>query len=112
MRGDVYMADFNPRSGAELTGWHPLIVVSTDGMNLARGWRSIIVVPISSSARPRPPLSVELPQGTAGLTRDCRALCYQLTTLDVGKLGQRLGTLSPELMAQIEAAIAASLDLP
>lgn len=112
MRGHVYMGDPAPRSGSELTGPHPLIVISTDAINEAKGWMSITVIPISSSARPRPPLTVELPAGTAGLTRDCRALCHQITTLDRKKLGRFLGVLPEEYLVQIEEAVCAALDLP
>lgn len=111
MRGHVYMGDFTPRSGSELTGPHPLIVISNDAINEAKNWMSITVIPISSSARPRPPLTVELPAGTAGLTKDSRALCHQITTIDRTKLGRLLGVLPEEYLEQVEEAIRATLDL-
>lgn len=111
MRGHVYMGDFTPRSGSELTGIHPLIVISNDAINEAKGWMSITVIPISSSARPRPPLTVELPQGCAGLTRDSLALCHQITTIDRSKLKRLLGVLPDELLEQVEEALKATLDL-
>jgi mRNA-degrading endonuclease toxin of MazEF toxin-antitoxin module len=47
-RGDLYWADLIPRSGSEQTGRRPVIIVSHDGFNHTPGWRSIIVVPIST----------------------------------------------------------------
>ena len=49
-RGEIYWADLVPRSGSEQTGRRPVIVVSHDGFNQTVGWRSIIVIPISTSA--------------------------------------------------------------
>ncbi len=49
-RGDVYWADLAPHSGSEQTGKRPVILVSSDGFNRAPGWRSVIVVPVSTSA--------------------------------------------------------------
>jgi hypothetical protein len=67
--------------------------------NLARrfnqtpGWRSIIVVPLSTSVAQagRGPSAVSLSQGAAGLSKDSVALCHQVTTLDRAKLTQRIG---------------------
>ena len=49
-RGDLYWAVLAPRSGSEQQGRRPVIVVSHDGFNQTTAWRSVIVVPISSSA--------------------------------------------------------------
>src|SRR5207237_240506 len=47
-RGDVVMADLIP--GSEQTGRRPALVISHDGFNLTPGWRSLILVPLSTSA--------------------------------------------------------------
>ena len=49
-RGEIYWADLAPRSGSEQTGRRPVILVSHDGFNQTPSWKSIIVVPISTSA--------------------------------------------------------------
>ena len=48
-RGEVYWADLVPRSGSEQSGWRRVILISHDGFNHTPGWRSIIVVPSSTS---------------------------------------------------------------
>ncbi len=112
-RGDVYWADVNPRSGSEQRGQRPVIVVSNDGFNLTPAWRSIIVVPVSTSSAQarRGPTAVLLPSGAGGLSRASIALCHQVTTLDRGKLTERLGTLSPGAMREVERGLRAALDL-
>jgi mRNA interferase MazF len=112
-RGDVYRADLVPRSGSEQTGRRPVILVSHDGFNQTPGWRSIIVVPISTSSSQgkRGPTVIEFSVGTAGLPKTSFALCHQVTTLDRAKLAKRLGTLPSESLREVEEGLKAALDL-
>jgi mRNA interferase MazF len=112
-RGDIYWADLRPRSGSEQQGRRPVLIVSHDGFNQTPSWRSIIVVPISTAAAQarRGPTAIALPRGAGGLARDSVALCHQVTTLDRAKLNDPIGTLSPDLMTQIEAGLKAALNL-
>jgi mRNA interferase MazF len=112
-RGDVYWADLVPRSGSEQTGRRPVIVVSHDAFNETAGWRSIIVVPVSTSAAQgrRGPTAVEIPAGAAGLARASVAVCHQVTTLDRAKLTRPLGKLPAEIWGDIEQGLKAALDL-
>jgi mRNA interferase MazF len=112
-RGEVYWADLVPRSGAEQTGRRPVIVMSHDGFNLTPGWRSIIVVPISTSAAQgaRGPTVVRLAGAAAGLPKASFAVCHQVTTLDRTKLTRRAGTLPVESLREVEAALKAAMDL-
>jgi len=112
-RGEVYWADLIPRSGSEQTGRRPVIVVSHDGFNQVPGWRSVIVVPLSTSSSQarRGPTAVEMPGGAAGLPKTGVALCHQVTTLDRAKLTKRVGTLSSDLLREVEEGLKAAMDL-
>ena len=112
-RGDVYRADLAPRSGSEQQGRRPVIVISHDAFNKTQGWRSIIVVPLSTSPAQagRGPSAVSLPQGTAGLGKDSVALCHQVTTLDRTKLTLRIGELTSTELSQVEDGLKAAMDL-
>lgn len=112
-RGDVYWADLSPRSGSEQRGRRPVVVVSHDGFNLATSWRSVIVVPISTSEAQvrRGPTAVSLPPGTAGLARASVAICHQITTLDRSKLTEQLGVLPSHALSAVEHGLRAALDL-
>lgn len=48
-RGEVYWADLVPRSGSGQRGRRPVVVISHDAFNQTPDWRSIIVVPLSTS---------------------------------------------------------------
>jgi len=112
-RGDVHWADLVPRSGSEQMGRRPVIVVSHDGFNKTPGWRSVIVVPISTSSSQgkRGPTVIELSGGTAGLPKTSFAVCHQVTTLDRGKLTKRVGSLPSESLREVEEGLKAAMDL-
>jgi mRNA interferase MazF len=112
-RGEIYWAELAPRSGSEQAGRRPVIVVSDDGFNQTPNWRSVIVVPMSTSKiqAKRGPTAVEIPGGAGGLTRTGIAVCHQVTTLDRAKLVRYTGMLSRELMRSVEEGLRAALDL-
>ncbi len=109
-RGELYWADLIPRSGSEQKGRRPVLIVSHDGFNQVPDWRSILVVPISTSAAQamRGPTAIHLPKGAGGLKKESIVLCHQITTLDRSKLAEPIGTLSPDLIEAIEEGLRAS----
>jgi mRNA interferase MazF len=112
-RGEVYWANLRPRSGSEQSGRRPVIVISHDGFNEIPNWRSIMIVPLSTSENQarRGPTAIWLPKGTAGIQQPSVGLCHQLTTLDRAKLENRIGTLPTTYLKQIEVGIKAALSL-
>ena len=112
-RGEVHWADLLPRSRSEHAGRRPVIIVSHDGFNQTAGWRSIIVVPISTSASQgrRGPTVIEIPAGAAGLSRTSFAVCHQVTTLDRAKLTKKVGALPGEVLEAVELGLKAAMDL-
>lgn len=112
-RGEIYSANLQPRSGSEQQGRRPVIVISHDGFNQNLRWRSIIVIPVSTSSAQarRGSTAILLPQGTGGLNQESVALCHQITTLDRAKLTEKIGELSNEWMGKIEEGVKAATDL-
>lgn len=112
-RGDVFWADLAPRSGSEQSGRRPIVVVSHDGFNQVAAWRSIIVVPLSTSLkqRRRGPTAILLPKGTAGLRQESVALCHQVTTLDRSKLTDRIGELPTVALKRVSEGLRVALAL-
>jgi mRNA interferase MazF len=112
-RGEVYWANLAPRSGSEQAGRSPVIILSHDAFNQTSGWRSIIVIPVSTSAQraKRGPTAIAIPAGTTGLPDDSIAICHQITTLDSAKLDDCLGTLPGNLLSRIEKGALAALDI-
>ena len=90
-----------------------MIVVSHDGFNAVPGWRSVIVVPLSTSPAQagRGPTAVPLAPGAGGLPKGGVALCHQVTTLDRARLTEQIGTLPVDAIAKVEDGLRAALDL-
>jgi mRNA interferase MazF len=112
-RGDIYWAVLSPRSGSEQSGRRPVIVLSHDAFNQTPTWRSIIVIPLSTSpaqAR-RGPTVVALSAGTGGLPGESCAVCHQITTLDRAKLTDKIGELPADIVKQVEQALLAAVDI-
>lgn len=112
-RGEVFWAELRPRSGSEQMGSRPVIIVSHDGFIQTPTWRSVIVVPLTTSeaqAR-RGPTAISLAPGTGGLKKGGVALCHQVTTLDRAKLTERIGVLPAPALARVEEGLRTALDL-
>ena len=90
-----------------------MIVISNDGFNLTPNWRSVIVVPVttSESQARRGPTAVVLGAGTGGLPKAGVAVCHHVTTIDRRKLTKRLGTLPVTALAAVEGGLRSALDL-
>jgi mRNA interferase MazF len=112
-RGEIHWADLTPRSGSGQSGRSPVIVMSSDGFNDAPGWKSAIVVPVSTSSSQgrRTPTVVPIPGGSGGLAKTSFAVCHQVTTLDRAKLSKRAGVLTAELVLEVVGGLKAAMDL-
>jgi mRNA interferase MazF len=116
-RGDVYLARLEPRSGSEQRGYRPVVLVSDDLMNQEPRWASLIVLPITSSARQAQrkrylgPTIVPLAKGEGGLKQESFVLCHQVTTLDRSKLLQALGSLEESSLNKINQGLKLALSL-
>ncbi|MFN7987722.1 MAG: type II toxin-antitoxin system PemK/MazF family toxin [Thermoanaerobaculia bacterium] len=110
-RGEIYWAELEPRSGSEQRGRRAVIVVSNDGFNSVPAWRSVVVVPLSTTTARTGPTAIGLPAGAGGLSKASVALCHQVTTLDRAKLTRRLGALAPGDLERLAVGLKAALDL-
>jgi mRNA interferase MazF len=110
-RGEVYLMDFAPATGHEMTGIHPCVIVQNDLGNRHSG--VTIVVAVTSSLRAIAlPVGVLIPAGEGGLAHDSVAHCGHLYTVDKLRLHRLLGSLSGARLAEIDRALIQSLDLP
>jgi len=112
-RGDLYWAELAPRSGSEQKGIRPVIILSHNVFNQTPAWRSVIVVPVSTSASQarRSPTIVTLPEGVSGLIKESFAICHQITTIDRAKLKQYIGTLDRVYLKQVEQGLKNAVDI-
>ncbi len=109
-RGEIWMVDFGPATGPEQAGTRPAVILQDD--SLGQVFTTTIVIPLTTNLRRLSlPTTLLLSVGEGGLPRDSVALCHQVQVRGKARLTQRLGKLSPERLADIEAESLKALGL-
>jgi mRNA interferase MazF len=104
-RGAIYWIDLDPTRGSEIKKTRPCVIVSHDAINRAR--RTVVVVPLSSAAIPRPPLVIPVPSAGATST----AICDQIRAVDKSRLVESIGKLSEADLGAMEDGLRIVLGL-
>jgi mRNA interferase MazF len=104
-RGEVYWVNLEPTQGSEINKLRPCVLVGATPINQVR--RTIIVVPLSTSAKPRPPLVV--PVNCLGQT--VTAVCDQIRSVDKSRLTKSAGQLSAVDLSAIDDGLRQVLSL-
>lgn len=87
-RGDVYWVDLNPTLGSEINKLRPCVLVGATPINQAR--QTIVVVPLSTGAKARPPITISV----SCLGKQVTAICDQIRAVDKRRLKNQAGMLS------------------
>ena len=95
-RGDVYWVDLDPAKGSEINKQRPCVLVGATPINLAR--RTVIVVPLSTSAKPVPPITIAV----SCMNKSVTAVCDQIRTVDKSRLKRPAGKLSDKDISAID----------
>jgi len=104
-RGELWWAALDPTLGSEIAKTRPCVIVTRDLINQYR--RTVVVVPLSSSPSPHPPIQVAVNcQG-----RPAVAVVDQIRSIAKERLQSRIGVLTEPEMEAIEDALQQVLDL-
>lgn len=104
-RGEVWWVELDPTRESEIWKRRPAVILTVDALNRAR--RTVVVVPLSTSATPRPPIVVSIPTAGLGST----AVCDQLRAVDKSRLVSRCGELSSTDLRAVAEAVKIVLGL-
>jgi len=104
-RGEVWWVNFDPSQGMEIQKYRPGVILTVNALNKARG--TVVVVPLSSSAKPRPPLVVALPSAGGNSV----AVCDQLCVADKRRFGKKIADLSNADLATLAESVKIVLGL-
>ena len=113
-RGEIRLVDLEPVRGSEAAKRRPAVIVSNDGANLAAarlGRGVVTVVPVTSAIDRVYPFQVLLRAADTGLRNDSKAQAEQVRAVAVERLGARVGTLPPALIAELDEALRLHLAL-
>jgi mRNA interferase MazF len=111
-RGMVVEVALDPVVGHEQGRSRPCVVVQNDIGN--RFSSTTIVLPLTDALHIKSPspIYVLVKKGDGGTSKDSYVLCDQIRTVDQRRFRTLYGSLKPESMEQIDAALLISLGLP
>lgn len=111
-RGEVWLADLDPRRGTEPGKARPVLIVQAQAL-LDAGHPSTLVIPLTTNlAEDAEPLRIRVP-ASGRLRHASDLLVDQLRAIDNRRLVQGpLTRLSPALLRKVAGAIRDVLDLP
>src|ERR1700691_2141096 len=104
-RGEIWWANLDPTIGAEIKKTRPCLVISNSVVNQHR--RTVVIVPISSSPQPAPPLMVSV----QCLGQPCVAVIDQVRAVAKERLVRHIDNLSAEHLRAVEDGLREILDL-
>lgn len=109
-RGEVYLVNFDPTTGAEIKKTRPALILQND---ISNQYSPITVVAAITSQFKEPlyptEVLIEAPEG--GLKINSVALLNQIRSIDKQRLIKRLGNLELETLQKVDEAIQISLGL-
>ena len=104
-RGDIYWIDLNPTTGSEINKQRPYVLVGATPINQAR--HTVVVVPLSTSAKARPPITISV----SCLNKKVTAVCDQIRTVDKSRLKSFIGALSDDDLNSLDDGLRQVLNL-
>lgn len=108
-RGDLYYANLDDVIGSEQGGIRPILVIQN---NVGNKYSPTIVIAPITAKRGKPQLPTHVKIGNVKiLPRDSVVLLEQIRTIDRQRLGEYIGVLDDEIMAEIDNGISVSLGL-
>ena len=108
-RSEIYWVDWSPGRGSEQLGLRPALVIQNDTGNK---FSPITIVVALTTAMEKPyPFLVKCAAKESGLPKDSMVNLAAIMTVDKARLIKRAGKLSADKMAEVDAAIRASLGI-
>lgn len=108
-RGEIWLVDLNPTRGHEQAGNRPGLIVSVDLFN--HGPADLAVLAPLTTREKGIPFHVEVHPPEGGLKKKSFIKCEDVRSVAKERLSQRLGTVSPETLVEVEDRLRILLDL-
>jgi mRNA interferase MazF len=104
-RGDVWWVALDPGQGSEIKKTRPCVVLTHNTLNELR--KTVVVVPLSTAAKPHPPITVPvICQGRAAV-----AVIDQIRAVAKHRLQSRMETLATKDLEAITRALSTILEI-
>ena len=104
-RGDIWWVALDPSQGSEIKKTRPCVVLTHDTLNRLR--KTVVVVPLSTAAKPHPPITVPVTcQGRAAV-----AVIDQIRAVAKHRLQSKIEPLSIKDLGAITRALSTILEI-
>ena len=104
-RGEVWWVSLDPTQGSEIRKTRPCVVLTHNTLNRLR--RTVVVVPLSTAAKPHPPITVQVTcQGQPAV-----AVIDQVRAVAKHRLKSRIEAMTSADLAAISKALSTILEL-
>lgn len=117
-RGEIHFVSLDPVEGREQAGRRPVLVVSSDAINLQPLVVTVIVGTDGRHVARDYPTNIRIPADESGLAKETVFLAFQIRSLDPGRFmnpktgrAQPAGCLSAARMNTVEEALRLTLSL-
>lgn len=108
-RGDVFLVNFDPTTGAEARKTSPAVIVSNDINN--EHSPIVSIAPITSNVTRVYSFEVEVLRGEGGLKARSKVMINQTRAVDKLRLLGKLGRLPTGIMSAVDQALKLHYDL-
>ncbi|MCK5032542.1 MAG: type II toxin-antitoxin system PemK/MazF family toxin [Calditrichia bacterium] len=105
-RGDVWWISLDPTQGSEIKKTRPCLILSNDILNNLR--KTVVVIPLSTAAKPHPPITVEL----ICQNESAVAIIDQIRAVGKHRLKNKIESISKKELDKIINALATILEIP
>ena len=104
-RGEIWWVSLDPAQGSEIRKTRPCVVLSHNTLNRLR--RTVVVIPLSTAAKPHPPITVPVTcQGAPAV-----AVIDQIRAVAKHRLKKRIEVLSLDKLDKVCQAVSSILEL-
>lgn len=104
-RGDIWWVRLDPTQGSEIKKTRPCVVLTHDTLNRLR--RTVVVVPLSTAAKPHPPITIPVTcEGSAAV-----AVVDQIRAVAKHRLESKVEALSADELEEVCQAVTVILEL-
>ena len=106
-QGEIYLVCLDPTVGSEINKTRPGLVISNNINNQYN--QTITIIPITSNVEKIYPFEVFLSSQKSGLSKNSKAKCNQIRTIDKKRLVKIIGKITSAKLKEIERALSLHL---
>lgn len=110
-RGEIWLVDFNPAVGSEISAVHPALIISVNDLNKSP-WGLVVVCPISTFRKEKPfRLHVLFSSPEGGIKHPSIIRCDQIKSVSIQRFSEKWGTVKAGTMQKVDHILRKILDL-